>query len=675
MLVLTLDTTRADRLGCYGHTAAQTSALDQLAARGTRFERAYAPVPLTLPTHTTLWTGLQPPEHGIHDNGRNALGAEVPHLAAALRAQGWSTGAFVSSAVLDSAFGLARGFDTYDDRMSAVDAEGDAEPPQRTGDKTTDVAVEWLRGAREPFLSWVHFYDPHSTYEPPSPWKERLKDPYDGEIAFMDAQIARILAALQARGALERTIVVAVADHGESLGEHGESTHGIFVYDATLRIPLIVSAPGFAPRTATTPVQVADLAATILELCRQPRLGSGRSLVPALRGEALAPQPIYGESEYAWLAFGWSPLHTVLDGGWRAIHSSEPELYDQARDPRELVDLARDEPERAAKLLRELADLCATFRPLGTSAAAVDEELANRLSSLGYAQSSAGASGTLPADLKSPRAMLPVYEDFTRGVGFAQHGQAERGIPLLQRAVEAWPRGAQMRLQLGMALHMAARHVEARAELARALEIDPTLDQAHYFAGLAHAAEGAYAEAVAEFDRAMALRPAAYLPLAAKAWALVRLGREDDAIACMETVVRRKPKYVNHALSLAQLLRGRGRAVEAIAVLSSAHAQRPDEAGLTLYLAWELATNPDEKARDGKRAVELAEAAVRARGRTPDDLDTLAAAYAEASRFEEAVATIEEALRTAGPHADAALIAEWSARRELYHSRRPYRDA
>ncbi len=674
VLVLTLDTTRADRLGCYGHAEAKTPNLDALAARGTRFESAYSPVPLTLPAHATLWTGLQPPEHSIHDNGRNALSPTVPHMAAALHDAGWSTGAFLSSAVLDSAFGLARGFDEYDDQMSAVDADGEAEPPQRSGDQTTDAAIAWLRDAPEPFLAWVHYYDPHSTYEPPEPWKSRLKSPYDGEIAFMDDQIGRVLAALAARGALANTIVVAVADHGEALGEHGETTHGLFVYDATLHIPLILAAPKLAPHVERTPVEMADIAPTVLELCGLPRWEGGRSLVPALRGESLAPRTVYGESEYGWLAFGWSPLHTIVEDGWRYIGSSDPELYDHARDAVEVQDLARTQTERAQRMARELESLRASFTSRGTSAAVVDEELQARMSSLGYAQST-GSHGDAPQDLPAPRAMLQANDDFSRGVGFAQHGQPERGIPLLQRAVQAWPRGALMHQQLGMALHMANRHAEAIASLTRALELDPSLDQALYFLGLAHSAEGDQEAAVAAFDRAMVARPEGYLPLAAKAWSLVRLGRDEEAADALRRVVALKPRYANYAVSLAKLLRNLGHAAESIAVLSRAHETRPEEKGLALYLAWELATNPDDAARDGKRAVRIAEEALQERGRSqPDDLDTLAAAYAEAGRFDEALATIDEALRAGGADTDAALVAEWNARRALYAERRPFRD-
>jgi tetratricopeptide (TPR) repeat protein len=595
-------------------------------------------------------------------------------VAEILARAGWDAGAFVSSAVLDSAFGLARGFRVYDDRMSGLDEEGAAEPPQRRGDATTDAALAWLHGAREPFLGWIHYYDPHSTYDPPEPWKSSGLDPYDGEIAFMDAQIGRVLAALEARGVLEHTLVVAVADHGESLGEHGESTHGLFVYDATMRVPLIVAGPGVAARVATTTAEVADLAATILAATGVAGDVGGTSLAPVLAGRELASRAAYGESEYGWLAFGWSPLRTLTRDGWRYIHSSAPELYDRARDPGEVNDVAARERQRAADLDRELHELRGTFRPRGTSAAAVDEDLAARLSSLGYAQSIA-ESGRLPDDLPAPRAMVAVHEEFSRAVGYAQHGQPERAIPLLERATAAWPRGAQFHLQLGIALHQAGRSAEAEAPLARALALDPKLELAQYFLGLTRTAQGDPEGAIAAFDRALALQPAGYLPLTGKAWALVQLGREAEAAEVLRVVVERKPKHVTYALSLARALRNLGRSSEAVAVLARAHAERPDDAGLALYYAWELATNPDDAVRDGRRAVSLAEAALVLRGRAnPDDLDTLAAALAEAGRHADAVRTLDEALRAAGDGADPALVAEWRARRELYAAQRAFRD-
>ncbi len=676
VLVLTLDTTRADRLGCYGHADAHTPHLDALAARGARFEWAYAPVPLTLPSHATLWTGLQPPEHGIHDNGRVALPAEVPHAAQTLRAAGWATAAFVSASVLDSAFGLERGFDLYDDRLSAVDADGDTEPPQRSAAATTDAALAWMAGAAEPFLSWVHYYDPHSTYDPPPPWRQRMKDPYDGEIAYVDEQVGRILAALEARGILQRTLVVVVADHGESLGEHQERTHGVFIYDATMRVPLIVAGPGCDRTVVPTPVEMADLAPTILELCGVPAIGSGRSLRPALRGKPLEPRPIYTESLYGWLAFGWSPLYGNLDDGWRYIHSSVPELYDRVRDPREIDDAIAREPERAASLAAGLEQLRARFQTRAAEAARIDPALAARMQDLGYVQSAQAPAelGDL-AGLRPPREMIRVLDDFSDGVGFTQHGHPEKGIALLERARDAWPRGSQIRMHLGMTYHLAGRHAEALVELGEALALDPTLEQAHYFVGLAHSAEGRLDDAVAAFDRALALRPEAHLPRAGKAWSLVRLDRREEAIVCLREVVGLKPRHLEYAMGLARLLREAGRAAEAVAVLSDAHARRPEEAGFALYLAWELATNPDDAARDGRRAVEIAERALAVRGRSaPDDLDTLAAAYAEAGRFDAAVATAEEALRSAGPGTDAALIAEWQARRDLYRAKQAFRD-
>ncbi len=674
VLVLTLDTTRPDHLGCYGHAAAVTPVIDALAKRGTRFEHAYAPVPLTLPSHATIWTGLQPPEHGIHDNGRNALAADVPHAAEILRSAGWSTGAFLSTAVLDTTFGLARGFDVYDDRMSAVDAEGDEAPPQRRGDATTDAAVAWIRTAREPLLGWVHFYDPHSTYDPPEPWRSRTPDPYDGEIAFVDSQIGRLLAVLEERGALERTIVVVTADHGESFGEHGEATHGLFVYDATMRVPLVFAGPGCDSRIARTPAELADIAPTILDLCGVRHELARPSLASVLRGAELGPRPVYGESEYGWLSFGWSPLRTTVVDGWRYVDSSDPELYDQRADPRELVDLADQDDERVARLDRELEALRAGFTPRGSSAAKIDEALASRLSSLGYAQS-VTAPGEVPSDAPSPRAMTNIHEEFLRGVGFAQHGQADRAIPLLESAAKSWPRGVLIHLHLAQALLSAGRPADARVAAARAVELDPNLEGAHYCLGLASAMSDDPAGAIAHFDRALALQPTGYLTRLAKMRALVRLGRDPEAAEVLEQIVAMKPLDTASAAKLARIQRQLGRHVDAVRVLRAANRARPEDQGLALYLAWELATSPEEAARDGKTAVELAEHALKARGRSlPDELDTLAAAYAEAGRFEDAVATIDKALRAGGENADATLVAEWNARRTLYLAQRAFRD-
>ena len=290
LVLLTLDTTRADRLGSYGHRGARTPVLDRLAARGVRYANAWAPTPLTLPSHATLLTGLLPPEHGLRDNGIAVLPAKLPTLATVLAARGYATGAFVSSRVLDARFGLGRGFAVYDDRMAA-ERVGEYGYPERSAAAVTNAAVKWLAGlgGARPFFLWVHYYDPHAPYEPLPEFAHM--NPYDAELAAVDREIGRLLAALP--GGDRGHVVAAVGDHGESLGEHGERTHGLFLYRSALEVPLIVAVPGASGASAVErPVATQDLAGHLLDL-----LGvETGSLPPALRSRLGQRETIYGET-------------------------------------------------------------------------------------------------------------------------------------------------------------------------------------------------------------------------------------------------------------------------------------------------------------------------------------------------------------------------------------------
>ncbi|MBV8199668.1 MAG: sulfatase, partial [Acidobacteria bacterium] len=268
LLLVTLDTVRADHLGCYGYAGAETPALDRLAAAGVRFAHASSPVPLTLPSHTTLLTGLLPPHHGARNNGVRGLSAETPTLATLLAGAGYRTAAFVAAFVLDHRFGLARGFQIYDDEIERPANASWLLEAERPGGQVVDRALAWLeRDDPRPFFLWVHLYDAHAPYNPPSPYRERHPDhPYDGAIAFADAQVGRLLAALGQRGLAASTVVAVVADHGESLGEHGELTHGLLLYEPALAVPLLLRAPGLGPRTVATPVSTVDLAPTLAGL-------------------------------------------------------------------------------------------------------------------------------------------------------------------------------------------------------------------------------------------------------------------------------------------------------------------------------------------------------------------------------------------------------------------------
>jgi arylsulfatase A-like enzyme len=342
VLLITLDSTRADRLGCYGAEGAMTPYLDRLAQSGTKFEQALSPSPLTLPSHASILTGLAPRRHGVRDNGRYRLDDAVPVLTERLRAAGYQTVAFVSSAVLDRRLGLDRGFDIYDDNVRVGKREV-ANYEERAASHTTRAVLERIDELTPPFFLWVHYNDPHRPHAPPEPFKMRFPDrPYDGEIAFVDWEMGGVVtAARQKAGSL---ITVVAGDHGESLGEHGEAAHGVFLYQSTQRVPLILAGAGIPSyKLVRRNVGLVDIAPTVLDLLELPPMQEidGRSLVPALRGRDLDAVDYEMETYFPWLAYGWVPLRAVVRGSLKYVEAPIPELYDLQVDRREAHDIAR----------------------------------------------------------------------------------------------------------------------------------------------------------------------------------------------------------------------------------------------------------------------------------------------------------------------------------------------
>jgi arylsulfatase A-like enzyme len=347
VLLVTLDTLRADRVGSYGYTAAQTPALDGLAARGARFASATTTTPLTLSAHTSLFTGTFPTFHAVRDNTGFHVEDSLTTMAEVLKARGYRTGGFVGAFVLDARWGIAQGFDDYFDDFDLTEDVGPGlDAIQRRGADVVDRALAWLgQPSEQPFFGWVHLYDPHTPYAAPAEYASRFPatrdGAYDAEVAYTDAQVARLLAALDAAGRRDDTLVVVLSDHGEQLGEHREQSHGFFVYDATVQIPLIVAGPGVSPRVVPDQVRIIDVMPTVLDLVgvALPDGVHGTSLRPALDGqrqELLA----FSESWYPRFHYGWSELQAVRDGAFKFILAPARELYDVAKDPGELTNLA-----------------------------------------------------------------------------------------------------------------------------------------------------------------------------------------------------------------------------------------------------------------------------------------------------------------------------------------------
>jgi arylsulfatase A-like enzyme/Flp pilus assembly protein TadD len=710
LLLITLDTTRADHLGCYGARDALTPALDALAARGTVFDRAYTASPLTLPSHTTIMTGLEPPEHGLRVNGTSRLASDVPTLAEILAGRGYRTGAFVAAFVLNHQFGLDRGFATYDDDLSGARKQTVSErlSVYRPGDRVVDAALAWLERtatAGAPFFAWVHLYDPHKPDYPNdalSGTRFAGVASYDAEIAFTDRQVGRLLDFLDRHGLRDQTLVVAVADHGEGLGDHGEEEHGYLLNEEVLHVPLIMALPGVvrAGQHVGAMVSSIDVLPTALDLLGvdHPRRGRGRSLRPALAGGDIPSMASYAETDLPYTVFGWSPLRGLTTDGWRYVRTKRPELYDRATDRDELRNLFSEEPTVAAGLERELTALEHTFADASAPPLTLDADARRRLEALGYLESAAPAAAPASQQaLRDVKDMLAVKHlgaqlavelatgqlDTAGAIPVARElvarspesstfhsrlgelllatGQLDDAARELGEAVRLRPDGAETRNNLGQVLVRQGKYQQAIAHLTEAVRLRPDLAEAHLGLGLAESARGWSAPALRHFGRAVRLEPTsadAHLNLGN---ALARAGRPVPAAHEYREALRQRPDFALAHHDLAALLARRDQLPGAL-----------EHAREAVRLAPEFAAAQDQLGRllaeDGQTdaAIVAYEAAVRRAPETPEFRDDLAAAYAAADRPADAETAAREALARAKAAGREQLAADVQRRLTFY---------
>jgi len=447
-VLITVDTLRADRVGAYGWGRARTPAMDALAARGVRFTRAFAPAPITLPSHASLLTGLYPPGHGSRHNGV-AVRGDVPTLAERLRAAGWATGAFVAAFPLDRRFGLARGFQEYGDRTARAD---DGRPlNERPGRAVVDEALAWLAraGAGRVFL-WMHLFEPHAPYVPdPARGPAGASLPadvrYDDEVAAADVQVGRLLSGLGARAT--SAVVALAGDHGEAFGEHGEVSHSVFLYDTTLRVPLVIAAPGVPPSVVDVAASLVDIAPTFLQLAGAPPMpAEGISLVPALHAGIPAPRDLYAETYAPLMDFGWSPLRSIRSGTLKFIEAPTPELFDLDADPGENRNQAAARASDAAGLAGRLRAF--TERSAAAAEMPQDGETRRRLAALGYVSS--GRTPTAEGARPDPKDRSDLAARLALAFSGDLAGEALREA--LTRLASDDQGNAQVRVRLGYAL-------------------------------------------------------------------------------------------------------------------------------------------------------------------------------------------------------------------------------
>ncbi len=685
VLLVSLDTLRADHVGCYGYASAATPTLDALAAGGVRCDQAIAPVPLTLPSHATLLTGLNPHHHGARTNGMFRLDDDVTTLAELLKTRGYHTGAVISAYVLDRRYGLAQGFDDYADDLTEGNRSSTFGYRERIAAKANESAIRWLRKHHgEPFLMWLHYFDPHAPYTPPEPYQARFPNqPYDGEIAYVDEQLGHVLAVLDELEVRDRTLVVAVSDHGESLGEHGEWTHGIMIYDATMRVPVIWNAPGALPAGLVVAGQIGliDVMPTILDLLGE-EIPPGLDGVSLLRADTIASaapgtRELYIENISTKLQYGWAPLMGIRRNDLKFIFAPKPELYDLQADPNELSNLFADRHEQAGQLYERLRGMIGGDPETSATVAGnlpMDAASREKLRSLGYVFKDEDTSTTQrvahdPKDMMADWLTLQraekladagrhaecvaVLEPLVRakpqnarcweviGGSYQALGKGQQALAAYRREVQLTRRKVEAVARLASALLGAGKIDEANAELTRAVADDPGSPQALFGLASVRMRQGHLDEAVALYERSIQVGRGSFAGTANFNIGSIHYaaGRLDQARQAFERSLAADPGYARPARALAELLRRNGQTQQAIALLRRTLARRVDAEALVALGDLLAKTKQIEAAIDAmNRALELQPNLFNAHHQ-------LGIVLQQIGRREEAARSLEQAVR------------------------------
>ena len=614
VLLITVDTLRADHLGYSGYRSITTPNIDQLARGGIWFERAYTQVPLTLPSHTVILTGTYPMYNTVRDFTGVGLPPNIGILSEAFERQGYATAAFVSAFVLDGSWGLRRGFQNYDDVFDAKQFETQAPGNiQRRAEETVNHFLAWFSARpAKPFFVWLHLYDPHSPYDPPEPFRSRYAGHlYDGEIAYCDEQLGRVFAALRQARAYDSTLIVFLSDHGESLGEHGEDEHGFFLYGATLHVPLIIKTPRGIPakaRRVDTVVGTIDVAPTIVQLLgfRDPLVQQfqGNSLASLLLGKASAwDRTAYAETYYPRNSFGWSPLTTLIGARFSFIDAPRPELYDLTKDPNEKVNLYASQQAEANALKAQLEILAGRYTApaVSTSGPSLSAETLEKLRSLGYIAYSAPPAGRdARGNLPDPKDQLKTYRAILRASDLAQTGHFAQSDRVLNGIAQTDSTLYLIPFMLGEnALHD-GRLKEAQRQFLACLRLNPEFSQAIMGAARAYRADHQNDKAKPLLELALHQNPYNFLAAFALGVIATEEKRLAEAQSYFQAAIHDKPNYgpAYQELGITQV--EDQRYSDAVPDLERARALNPPNPTLLNYLAIALS-----HAGDPHQSVEL----------------------------------------------------------------------
>ena len=640
VLLISIDTCRADYLSCYGHRPKTTPNIDQLAKQAIRFSHVVSPVPLTLPSHSTMLTGTSPPRHGVHDNMNYRLGASQETLAEMLAGQGFTTGAVVSAFVLDGQFGLDQGFDFYEDHIKEKADRKVTEYNERPGNETTRLATQWLdRHQDERFFLFLHYFDPHVRYDPPEPFASKFADNlYAGEIAYVDDCIGQVIRELKDLGLYDSTLIIVTSDHGEMLGDHGEENHSYFIYQSAVSVPLIIKMPGCDnAKTVDHAVGIIDIVPTVCGMLRLqvPEHLEGHDLSDYFREDSVPAGGRYHYCEsYTPTKYNANALLGVVNDSWKYIQTTRPELYDLAEDPSESQNLVDRQPQEAQRLQKRLGQLIEHALQLAAtdSKLELNDESRRRLESLGYVAGKVTEGLAFDSSREDPKDLLDFYLANSRVntlIGETKFVQAEK---LCREILTKRPDSYRTRLLLAQITEGQGDNAGAVLQLRQALRIKPDSFEVHSLLGAILFRLGKLDEAIEHSRTALRCMPGALEVRNNLGTALAAKGQLEEAIVHLKQVAEANPEMTGTCVNLAQALSDHGREEEAIAYLENCLKSQPRQ-----FVFHNCLAQFHHRRKDLVQSVLHYNESLRLNARQPDVLSRLATVHMEQGQIYEAI--------------------------------------
>lgn len=596
LVLVTIDTLRADRLGCYGYTKIETPSLDHVAQKGVLFENAVSQAPLTPPSHASMFTGMYPTAHHVRNTGGFVLQSSLTTMAEILQQQGWDTAAFIGASVLKKLFGFNQGFAVYDDQMpKPVGKQLAREYPERPAADVVNRAIQWLnaQSSGRPYFLWVHVYDPHLPYEPPPPFREQYRGrPYDGEVAYADRELGRLFDAIGKKSPADKTLIAVLSDHGESLSEHGEYTHGIFLYESTLRIAFLMRGPGIpAGLRVKQQARTIDLLPTVMDLMggQAPQSVQGRSLTPSFSGKEIATTYSYAETLYPKMNMGWAELRAMRTNRWKYIRAPKSELYDLAKDPKETTNVIAQHPEEVRELEKKLEEIAAASEKVQTEL--VDQRTMEQLKSLGYLSGFSPREFELTGKGIDPKDRVEILKLLEMAESPESTLSSAQRIRVLRRANSLDPDNPSLYYQLGGEYEKAGKHGEAMKLYETA--IGRGIRNGRLYSRIAdlQLRSGRKEEAIANYEKAAQFNPSDVESQNNLATAYLEEGRLADAERVFKWVLATDPEHAPAYNGLGLIAIQKQNAAEARGYFEKAVQLDPDmvEAQLNLGLIYKMA--------------------------------------------------------------------------------------